>query len=82
MTEQIFTQEKYDRVVYDILIDLWEAYRLATTTQDAKPFNEVFEKLYSQHRDEEFIHVIEYMGLALAPSVNRAVQRVENFNVR
>ena len=66
-------QEHYDRIVYDIMCDIWDAYRASTKSKSAKPFNDVFDELYSKHRDEHFIHVIEHVGLALAPSINNAV---------
>lgn len=70
----IMDQEHYDRIIYEIMWDIWDAYREASQSMDAKPFNDLFNRLYSVHRDEHFVHVIEYMGLALAPSVTKIAQ--------
>ena len=73
----IMDQEHYDRIIFDVICDIWEAYRETSKSHNAKPYNDVFSKLYSIHRDEHFLHVIQYMGMALAPSVNKIAQGVE-----
>lgn len=72
------TQEEHDRVIYDIIIDIWEAYRKSTKSANAKPFNDVFIDLYDRfdsQADLIFTDFIARFGVALTPSVNRAVQR-------
>ena len=71
------TQEQHDRIIYDIIIDIWEAYRESTKSGNAKPFNNVFMDLYDKFEDESdpiYTEFIARFGVALTPSVNRAVQ--------
>lgn len=71
------TQEQHDRIIYDIIIDIWEAYRESTKSANAQPFNNVFMDLYDKFENEPdtiYTNFIAAFGLALTPSVNRAVQ--------
>ena len=69
--------EEYDRVIFDIVASIWEAYRVSTKNKNAAQFNQVFKDLYIKYDKDLFTHVIRYMGLALAPSINFIVSGEE-----
>lgn len=73
-----YDKEEYDKIVYDIVASIWEAYRKGTKSGSCKPFNEIFPELYKKYDKDLFTHVIRYFGLALAPSLNYIVNGEEN----
>ena len=72
-----YDKEEYDKIVFDIVGSIWEAYRESTKSGNCKPFNEIFPKLYERYDKDIFTHVIRYMGLALTPSLNFIVNGEE-----
>ena len=66
-------QEEYDRTLYNIIIDVWDAYRKASKSGNAKYFNEVFQGIYEKNPETCFVEFTETLGMAFVPSVNRAV---------
>ena len=70
-------KEEYDRMVFDIVGSIWEAYRDSTKSNDCTPFNKIFRELYIKYDKDIFTHLIRYMGLALAPSLNFVVKGEE-----
>ena len=65
-----------DRDLHDCMTTIWKAYREATLSNNAKPFNDVFKGLYEKYDDMAVKTYIQYMGMGLAPAVNRRVRDV------
>ena len=67
-------QEQIDATLYDIICDIWNAYRLSTKLENAKEFNHVFMDLHDEYgHNEKYKGFIQNFGMALAPFINDAV---------
>ena len=66
-------QEEIDKNIYDIICDVWEAYRSSSKKGDLTEFNAVFNKLHNTYPDDEYTRFISWFGMALAPFANQAV---------
>ena len=67
-------QEQIDVTLYNIICDIWNAYRTASKLENAKEFNDVFMNLHDEYEySDKFKGFIQNFGMALAPFVNEAV---------
>ena len=73
-------QDEIDRNLYNIICDIWDAYRESSKLGDIKTFNEVFITVHSQYDDPEYSRFISWFGMALAPFANKIIENRNIYN--
>ena len=68
------TQEEMDLDLYNIICDIWEAYRTSSKVGNVKAFNDVFITEHNQYEDPEYGRFISWFGMALAPFANKIIE--------
>ena len=72
MTKQ--NQDEIDKNLYNIICDIWDAYRTSSKEGNVKAFNDVFITVHSQYDDPEYNRFISWFGMALAPFANKIIE--------
>lgn len=67
-------QEEIDLNLYNIICDIWDAYRESSKLGDIKTFNEIFITVHDQYDDPEYNRFISWFGMALAPFANKIIE--------
>ena len=73
-------QDEIDRNLYNIICDIWDAYRESSKLGDIKIFNEVFITVHDQYDDPEYSRFISWFGMALAPFANKIIENRNLYN--
>ncbi len=69
------TQEENDKVLYDVVCTIWEAYRESTKSSNASHFNHAFTPLFEKYKDDCYKEFILQLGGCFAPFINKACAR-------
>ena len=73
-------QDEIDRNLYNIICDIWDAYRESSKLGDIKIFNEVFITVHDQYDDPEYSRFISWYGIALAPFAKKIIENRKLYN--
>ena len=73
-------QDEIDRNLYNIICDVWDAYRESSKLGDIKTFNEVFITVHDQYDNPEYSRFISWFGMALAPFANKIIENRNLYN--
>lgn len=68
------TQDEIDRDLYNLICDIWDAYRTSSKEGSLKTFNEIFDREHRMYDGEEYGRFISWFGMALAPFANRMIE--------